>query len=107
MSRVPSLTSAVMLVRAGDIRDGLEQLLALQATHGPASSEPLPDVEMAQLLGALVDCRLARGDLATAITLCDDLAPLLTGPGLAAALAHEAKGELAAALGDSEAALSH
>src|SRR3954454_840244 len=107
MSGVPSLTSAVKLVRAGAISEGLEQLVALQATHGPDSSEPLPDVEMAELLGALVDCRLARGELANAMSLCDDLTPLLTGAGLAAALAHQAKGELAAALGDSEEALLH
>jgi ATP/maltotriose-dependent transcriptional regulator MalT len=107
MSGVPSLASAVKLVRAGDLGAGLDQLVALQATHGPDSSEPLPDVELAELLGALVDCRLARGDLASAMTLGDDLTPLLAGSGLAAALAHEAKGELAAALGDSETALSH
>jgi ATP/maltotriose-dependent transcriptional regulator MalT len=107
MSGVPSLASAVKLVRAGDLGAGLDQLLALQATHGPDSSEPLPDVELAELLGALVDCRLARGDLASAMTLGDDLTPLLAGSGLAAALAHQARGELAAALGDSETSLSH
>src|SRR4051812_8455255 len=107
MSGVPSLASAVKLVRAGAISEGLEQLLALQATHGPDSSEPLPEVEMAELLAALVDCRLARGDLASAMSLCDDLTPLLSRTGLAAALAHQAKGELAAALGDSEEAVLH
>ena len=88
MSGVPSLASAVKLVREGALSEGLEQLLALHATHGPDSSEPLPDVELAELLGALIDCRLARGDLAGAISLGDDLTPLLTGSGLAAALAH-------------------
>ncbi len=96
-----------MLVRAGALSEGLEQLLALHSTHGPGSSEPLPDVELATLLGALVDCRLARGDLANAMTLGEELTPLLSGTGLAAALAHQAKGEVCAALGDAESALGH
>jgi len=107
MSGVPSLTSAIEHVRAGSLSEGLEQLLALHSTHGPGSSEPLPDVELATLLAALVECRLARGDLATAMTVGDDLTPMLDGSGLAAALAHQAKGELTAALGDSEAAVEH
>ena len=102
MPGVPSLDSAIALVRAGALSEGLEQLLALHSTHGPASSEPLPDVELATLLGALVDCRLARGDLANAMTLGEELTPLLAGTGLAAALAHQAKGEVCAALGDAE-----
>jgi ATP/maltotriose-dependent transcriptional regulator MalT len=107
MPGVPSLDSAIARVRAGALSEGLEQLLALHSTHGPDSSEPLPDVELATLLGALVDCRLARGDLANAITLGEELAPLLSGTGLAAALAHQAKGEVCAALGDAEAAVAH
>jgi ATP/maltotriose-dependent transcriptional regulator MalT len=107
MPGVPSLESAIALVRAGALSEGLEQLLALHATHGPGSSEPLPDIELATLLGVLVDCRLARGDLANAMTLGDELTPLLSGTGLAAALAHQAKGEICAALGDAEAAVAH
>jgi ATP/maltotriose-dependent transcriptional regulator MalT len=107
MPGVPSLDSAIALVRAGALSEGLEQLLALHSTHGPDSSEPLPDVELATLLGALVDCRLARGDLANAMTLGEELTPLLPGSGLAAALAHQAKGEVCAALGDSESAVAH
>ena len=68
MAGVPSLQSAIERVRTGALSEGLEQLLALHATHGPDSSEPLPDVELATLLSALVDCRLARGDLANAMT---------------------------------------
>ena len=104
MPGVPSIDSAIALVRAGSLSEGLEQLLALHSTHGPDSSEPLPDVELATLLGALVDCRLARGDLANAMTLGEELVPLLSGTGLAAALAHQAKGEVCAALGDAESA---
>jgi DNA-binding NarL/FixJ family response regulator len=107
MPGVPSIDSAIALVRAGSLSEGLEQLLALHSTHGPESSEPLPDVELATLLGALVDCRLARGDLANAMTLGDELTPLLSGTGLAAALAHQAKGEVCAALGDAESAVAH
>ncbi len=107
MPGVPSLESAIALVRAGALSEGLEQLLALHSTHGPESSEPLPDVELATLLSALIDCRLARGDLANAMTLGDELTPLLSGTGLAAALAHQAKGEVCAALGDAESAVAH
>jgi ATP/maltotriose-dependent transcriptional regulator MalT len=107
MPGVPSLDSAIARVRAGALSEGLEQLLALHSTHGPDSSEPLPDVELAILVGALVDCRLARGDLASAMTLGEELTPLLSGPGLAAALAHQARGEVSAALGDAEGAVAH
>ena len=107
MPGVPSLNSAIERVRVGALSEGLEQLVALHSTHGPDSSEPLPDVELATLVGALVDCRLARGDLANAMTLGEELTPLLSGTGLAAALAHQAKGEIAAALGDAEAAVTH
>jgi ATP/maltotriose-dependent transcriptional regulator MalT len=107
MPGVPSLDSAIARVRAGALSEGLEQLLALHSTHGPGSSEPLPDVDLATLLAALVDCRLARGDLANAMTLSEELTPLLSGTGLAAALAHQAKGEVCAALGDAESAVAH
>ncbi|MDX6371570.1 MAG: hypothetical protein QOD98_558 [Nocardioidaceae bacterium] len=107
MPGVPSLVSAIARIRAGALSEGLEQLLALHSTHGPDSSEPLPDVELATLLGALIDCRLARGDLANAMTLGEELTPLLSGTGLAAALAHQAKGEVCAALGDAESAVAH
>jgi ATP/maltotriose-dependent transcriptional regulator MalT len=107
MPGVPSLDHAIARVRAGALSEGLEQLLALHSTHGPDSSEPLPDIELATLLGALVDCRLARGDLANAMTLGEELTPLLSGTGLAAALAHQARGEVCAALGDAESAVAH
>jgi ATP/maltotriose-dependent transcriptional regulator MalT len=107
MPGVPSLDSAISRVRAGSLSEGLEQLLALHSTHGPDSSEPLPDVELAMLLSALIDCRLARGDLANAVTLGEELTPLLSSTGLAAALAHQAKGEVSAALGDAESAVAH
>ena len=49
MPGVPSLDSAIARVRGGALSEGLEQLLALHSTHGPDSSEPLPDVELATL----------------------------------------------------------
>ena len=107
MNGVLSLDAAIVRVRVGALSEGLEQLLALHSTHGPDSSEPLPNVELATLLGALIDCRLARGDLANAMTLGEELTPLLSGNGLAAALAHHGKGEVCAALGDAEAAVAH
>jgi ATP/maltotriose-dependent transcriptional regulator MalT len=107
MNGVPSLDSAIARVRVGSLSEGLEQLLALHSTHGPDSSEPLPNVELATLLGALIECRLARGDLANAMTLGEELTPLLAGDGLAAALAHQARGEVCAALGDAETAVAH
>src|SRR6478672_4947647 len=107
MPGVPSLDSAIARVRAGSMSEGLDQLLALHSTHGPDSSEPLPDIELATLLGALIDCRLARGDLASAITHGEETTPLLSGTGLAAALAHQANGEVSAALGGAEAAVVH
>jgi ATP/maltotriose-dependent transcriptional regulator MalT len=107
MPGVPSLDSAIARVRTGALSEGLEQLLVLHSTHGPDSSEPLPDVELATLLGALIDCRLARGDVANAVALGEELTPLLPGTGLAAALAHQARGEVSAALGDAEAAVAH
>src|SRR3954451_9331695 len=93
--------------RGGALRAGLERLLGLPATRRPESAEPLPDVELATLLGALIECRLARGDLANAMTLGEELTPLLAGDGLAAALAHQARGEVCAALGDAETAVAH
>ncbi len=107
MPGVPSLDNAIERVRAGALLEGLDQLLVLHSTHGPGSSEPLPDIQLATLVGALVDCRLARGDVAKAVTLGEELTPLLSGTGLAAALAHHAKGEVAAALGDTESAVAH
>jgi ATP/maltotriose-dependent transcriptional regulator MalT len=99
----PALDSACDRVRAGRLTEGMEQLLAMHDRRG----DELDDGERAVLLSTLIECRLARGDLAEAMTLGDELTPLLDGTGLPAALAHLAKGELAAALSDSEAAVHH
>jgi ATP/maltotriose-dependent transcriptional regulator MalT len=107
MPGVTSLDAAVERVRAGALTEGMEDLVVLLDTRGPGSADPLSDIDRATVLGTLVDCRLARGDLTTALTFGEQLTPLLDGTGLAAALAHQAKGELASALGDPEIAVNH
>jgi len=107
MSGVSALSGAVVRIRAGELSAGLEDLEALHAAHGPDAADPLPDEAWAELLSTLVEVRLARGDLSTAMTLGEELEPLLDGSGPAAAHAHLATGELAAALGDPEAAAGH
>lgn len=99
--------SAISLVRAGAIGEALRRLQSLYESHGPDSATPLPDEELAGLVGALVDCRLARGDLAAAMALGEDAVPLLSAPRLTGALAHLCHGDLATALGDDEAAVEH
>lgn len=98
----PDLECARDLIRSGAIREGMDALAELRRRGGRRSP-----YERAVLLAALVDCRLARGDLAEAMSLGDDLTPLLSAGGTAAAVAHHAKGELAGALGDPDLALAH
>src|SRR3954467_4059872 len=102
------LTDACAQVRAGDLKEGMGRLLALRSDH----ADELEPADVAILLTTLVECRLARGELAEAMVLGDDLAPFLDSDGspqsaLPAALAHQARGDLAAALGDAELALQH
>jgi ATP/maltotriose-dependent transcriptional regulator MalT len=96
------LRNACALVRAGNVNDGID---ALERVRGRESE--LAAHQRALLIGTLLECRLARGDLAPAMALGDDLSSLLDGVGLAAALAHHARGELAAALGHPEVAVEH
>ena len=96
------LRNACALVRAGETVDGMAALEALRARQAELSAE-----ERALLIGTLLDCRLARGDLAPALALGDELTSLLEGVGMSAALAHHARGELAAALGHHEVAVEH
>ena len=105
------LMDACAQVRAGDLKEGMGRLLALRSDHADDSGTLPPD-DLAVLLATLVECRLARGELAEAMVLGDDLAPFLKPDGegvsaLSAALAHQARGDLAAALGDVELALNH
>ena len=105
------LMDACAQVRAGDLKEGMGRLLALRSDHADDPATLAPD-DVAVLLATLVECRLARGELAEAMALGDDLAPFLKNDvdgvsALSAAVAHQARGDLAAALGDVELALSH
>ncbi len=90
-------------VQAGAIREGLAGLTALRDDPDLAFC-PADEV---LAVATLIDCRLARGDLSEALSLADRLSAHLDTPGLAGALAHHAKGDLAWALGEQEAALDH
>lgn len=105
------LMDACAQVRAGDLKEGMGRLLALRSDHAE-NRVTLCHTDLAVLLTTLVECRLARGELAEAMVLGDELAPHLASDGdatstLASALAHHARGDLAAALGDAELALTH
>lgn len=102
------LSDACAQVRAGDLKEGMGRLLALRSDH----ADSLDATSLAVLLTTLVECRLARGELAEAIALGEELEPYLDGDGssesaLPSALAHQARGDLSAALGDAELALRH
>lgn len=100
---MPKLDRACARVRAGAVTEGMADLLVVRELRG----DNLSDLERATLLSMLVECRLARGDLTNAVSLADELAPLLAGEGLPAALAHFAKAEISGALADPELALWH
>ena len=105
------LMDACAQVRAGDLKEGMAHLLALRADH-VENLHTLGHADLATLLTTLVECRLARGELSEAMVLGDDLSLDIKGSGdhasnLPSALAHHARGDLAAALGDPELALSH
>ena len=94
-----------VLLRSGQVSEALGTLTALlhAADRGPSWG----DVEQARLLSGLMECRLVRGDLGEAMTIAEQLPPLLAAGGAAAALAHHTLGELDLALGDAESALAH
>ena len=101
---IARLDAATALVREGAIG---EALAVLNVLADPATVTLLAPAERALLCAALLECRLARGDLARAMALGHQLAGQLEEQGLAAAIAHHASGELASALGDPELALGH
>lgn len=98
-----ALSAALVHVRAGRIREGLDALTVLR-DHPDAGVDP---VAASLIAGGLVDCRLARGDLAEAMGLGSELEKLIRRPGPPAAVAHHASGELATVLGDAETAVEH
>jgi DNA-binding CsgD family transcriptional regulator len=98
------LDAASALVREGAIG---EALAVLNVLSDPAAMGLLGVAERSLLSALLLECRLARGDLASAMALGHALAGLLEEEGLVAGIAHHASGELASALGDPELALGH
>lgn len=101
---VERLDAATALIREGAISDALTLLNQLDDR---AARRALGVPDRALLCFGLLECRLARGDLAGAMSLGHALSELLAADGLAAAIAHYASGELASALGDPELALDH
>jgi len=101
---VARLDAACALVREGAI-DQAAEILAL--LDDPAVTALLGTAERALLCATLLECRLARGDLAGAMALGHILTAFVDQPGLTAAIAHHASGELASALGDPDLAIEH
>ena len=87
-------------VRAGRVTDGLADLEL--AANGP---EPLAAAHAAARLAIVIEARLARGELAEAAGLADDLARRPAGRGLAAGLTRHALAEVASAQGHDQRAL--
>lgn len=102
--RDTALADAVALLHAGDVT---RALAALQARRGDLHLPPLAPLDDALLLAHVIECRVARGDLAEAMQLGDELTPYADRPGAPGGFAHAAKGELAAVLGDPELAVEH
>ena len=87
-------------VRAGRVSDGLADLEL--AANGP---EQLAAAHAAARLAIVIEARLARGELAEAAGLADDLARRPAGRGLAAGLTRHALAEVASAQGHDQRAL--
>lgn len=102
-SAVDRLGVACALLRAGQVIVALQRLTELADETPPDGLDP---VGQATLLAALVDCRLARGELAEAASLEESLAPLARLGGAAGAIATFSTAELVAVLGDPEHAIS-
>jgi DNA-binding CsgD family transcriptional regulator len=89
--------------RAGAIGAALEYL-----TQADELAEgELDDRQRAALLVAMLDCRLARGELADARHVGERLGAYLERPGLAGATAHFGRGELYAAVNEIDLASAH
>ena len=112
------LAAAAAQVHDGAVTLALSALERLASD--PGAHARLGPTDQARLLALLVECRLARGDMSEAMHLGDDLSTHLAGHtaksghpghsgpgGLAVAVAHHARGEIAAALGDPEPAADH
>ncbi|MFC6287123.1 LuxR C-terminal-related transcriptional regulator [Nocardioides sp. GCM10027113] len=84
------------LVRSGRIRQALVRAARLEKAHHAA--------ERTGGLAVLIECRLARGELAGAIRAAEPLAALQDEPGVTGAVASYALAELATACGDHDTA---
>lgn len=89
--------------RAGRIGDALVDLDRLRSQGWGE----LDELDRASVLTTALDCRLARGELPSAMTLGESLSAFLDGPDLTGATAHYGRGELSAAVGDSDLAAGH
>lgn len=106
------VAAAQSLVRAGRIVEAMAELRDLESAEtGSADSglvaASLTETDRALLIATAIDCRLARGDLTEAVHLGDALQPYVDFDGIAAAIAHHAKGEISSALGDADLAITH
>ena len=99
----PELALGVQLAREGLVRQALACLEALHVTRTLEAGT----TDAAILLSTRADCRLARGELDEARALGSELTAYLALPGTTGAVAHQASGELAAALGDADRAATH
>jgi len=93
------LTTVRGLMREGAITEALAELTG--------DLPGLSDEDRAALIATTIECRLARGDVSEAMSLGTELTPYLDLPGLPGAVAHHAKGELAAAVDDPDLAAEH
>jgi len=94
------LAEAWGMARTGRLRRAASALAAFDA-------EGLSFADRAQHTSLLVTCRLGLGDLPSAITAGETLAPLLSAAGSAVVLAQLSHGDLATALGEHEEARDH
>lgn len=106
------VAGAHLLARAGQIVEAMAELSALEsaAADGAGSGlvgTSLTDTDRALLIATTIDCLLARGDLSEAVLFGDALQPYVAFDGIAAAIAHHAKGEISSALGDADLAITH
>ncbi len=97
------LSRGLFNARAGAITAAIDHLTRADELD----DDELDALQRSRLLAALLDCRLARGELVEARRVGERLGRNLGLPGLAGATAHHARGELCAALDEVELAAAH
>lgn len=103
-SAVSRLDAACALLRSGQVTEAGRKLTALAAHTEVAATEAEAGGD-AVLLAALVECRLARGDLTGIPALRRQLAPLADVDGVPGAVATYATAEIVAVTADPEDAI--